>query len=232
MDLSSFNPFSGDLTGEDSLLGEAAESVLYWFRSPGSGDEHYDIWEDFPAFNEGWVKIQNRLDRYESPKVPTIYEDHKYIMKQNMDMSRPEEYFYAENLDDGGFESKMFAEDGLPSGRGNYRIYTHFKTKYPPSGENNFCGVDVFTETKIKYSVPGGVTSIPRFIAYPLNRMFKFFFVRYMAEEIVEKDGEYALERTREYNNYIRKYMGEEPLQSKTRRAEYSPMPDQGVFFQ
>jgi hypothetical protein len=48
---------------------------------------------------------------------------------------------------------------------------------------------------------------------------------------MVERDGEYARERTAEYFQYLRQYHGEEPTQEKTRRADFNPLPEEGVFF-
>jgi len=71
-----------------------------------------------------------------------------------------------------------------------------------------------------------------RFLAYPINRFFKWAFVKYIGEELIDRDGEYARERTTEYFQYLRKYHGEEPTQTKTRQAEFKPVPEEGIFFQ
>lgn len=210
------------------------ESLEYWFSAPDpDGHEPDNIWSDFHIFDGHWIEIQNRMDRYESPNVPQIYKDHKYIMKQNMGMSRPEEVYYEQNVDDGDFASTMEATDSLPSGdEGEYKITTEIGTGYPPSGENDFALVDYVVTTEIKYDMPNGITFLPRIIARPLNQFFKWAFLRYIGEETVDRDGEYAIEKTTEYFQYLRKYHGEEPIQTKTRKAEYTPMPEEGIFFQ
>lgn len=215
----------------DNSKSAVRKSLEYWFGFPdGSGKDN--IWSDFHIFDGEWIHIQNRREWYESPNVPGIYEDHKNIMKQNMGMGRPEENFFKQNIDDEGFASTMIAIEGLPSGRGEVKIETNIDTKNPPSGENNFCMVEYVVNTYIKYNIPNGVTFLPRIIARPLNRFFKWAFFNYIGEEMVEYDGEYARERTTEYAQYVRKYHGEEPTQTKTRQAEYKPSFEDGIFFQ
>lgn len=210
------------------------ESILYWFFEAPTPDEDHDdnIWHDFHLFDGHWLEIQNRMDWYESPNVPKIYEEHKYIFKQNMDMGRPEETYYYQNVDSGEFSSTMECEESLPSGLGDIKIITDIKTKSPPSGENDFCMVEYHVTTEIRYDIPKGITFLPRIIARPLNRFFKWAFMKHIGHETVERDGEYAIERTTEYFQYIRKYHGEEPIQTKTRQADFQPMPEEGVFFQ
>jgi len=153
-------------------------------------------------------------------------------MKANMGMGRPEENEFSQNVDNGEFSSEMHVIEGLPSGRGDVKIETNIGTKSPPSGENDFCLVEYVVDTHIRYNMPGGVNFLPRIIAIPINRFFKWAFLNYIGEEIVEYDGEYARERTTEYFQYIRKYHGEEPTQTRTRQAVYKPSFEDGVFFQ
>lgn len=217
-----------------SATSNLKESILYWFfEMPTPGDDEDDnIWHDFHLFDGHWLEIQNRMDWYESPNVPTIYTEHKYIFKQNMDMGRPEETYYYENVDSGEFKSTMECDESLPSGLGDLKIITDIKTKSPPSGENDFCMAEYHVTTEIKYDIPNGITFLPRIIARPLNRFFRWAFMKHIGHETVERDGEYAIERTTEYFQYIRKYHGEEPIQTKTRQADFQPMPEEGVFFQ
>ncbi len=209
------------------------DRIGYWFELP-SPDSHEEdnIWHDFHLFNNEWVDIQNRMEWYESPNVPSIYADHKYIMKQNMQMPRPEEIFYSQNVDTDGFRSDIDGTDDLPSGRGRYRISVTIRTKRPPEGENDFAMVEYLVDTRIKYDMPKGIDFLPRFIARPLNRLFRRAFIRYVGEEMIEYDGEFAIEKTREYFQYLRKYHGEEPIQTKSRQARFAPAPEEGIFFQ
>lgn len=217
----------------DSMMDKIRSGLVYWLSPPDPSDDPDDnIWHDFHIFDGHWIEIKNRLEWYESPNLPTIYEDHKYIMKQNMGMSRPEETFYQQNVDTNLFKSNMYAEEGLPSGKGKLRLETNIGTKVPPSGDNDFGMAEYLVKTKIKYDIPNGVEFLPRIIARPLNRFFKWAFLKYIGEEMVDRDGEYALEKTKEYYNYIRKYHGEEPIQSKSRQSEFRPSPEEGVFFQ
>lgn len=221
------------MSDDEGFLDNIKKGFVYWFSTPDPDeDEDDNIWHDFHIFDGEWIEIQNRVDWYESPNVPTIYEDHKYIMKQNMGMSRPEETFYQQNMDSNEFKSDMYADMSLPSGKGDLRIETNIWTKSAPSGENNFCMVEYLVKTKIRYDMAGGITFLPRIFARPLNRLFKKFFIDYIGEEIVDRDGEFALEKTKEYYNYVRRYHGEEPMQTKTRQAEFNPSPEDGVFFQ
>lgn len=209
------------------------KQVNYWFSTPDpKGHEPDNVWRDFEVFSGDWIKIQNRLDRYESPNVPSIYEDHKYIFKQNMGMRRPEEVFYSQNVDTNEFSSDIEATDNLPSGKGEIKILTDIGTNYEPSGENNFCGVDYMVTTYINYDIPNGIEFLPRIVARPLNQFFKWAYLKFLAEEMVERDSEYAIEKTTEYFQYLRKYHGEEPIQTKSRQAEYKPVPEEGIFFQ
>jgi hypothetical protein len=211
----------------------SVEKLAYWFRTPSPDSDHDDnIWSDFHIFDGGWVELVNRLDWYESPNVPTIYEEHKYLMKENMDMTRPFEKYFYQHADSDQFESKMHCAMPLPSGRGEYRITPRIRTKSPPEGENNFCLVEYWTVLEMKYEMPQGVNFLPRFVARPLNRFFRWAFIKYIGEDMIEYDGEYAREKLMEYVKYVRKYHGEEPTQSKTRQAHFNPQPEEGTFFQ
>lgn len=216
--------------------------VMPWLHTPNnySNDyerEHFeegdDIWSDFHLFHEDWIEVVNKKEWYEAPHVPQIYTDHKKIVKQNMGLNRPFEEFYFENLGSGSFASNMYVDgDGLPSGNGDFRIDIEIETQSPPSGENDAALVEYFVRGKLSYDVPQGVTFLPRFLAYPLNRFFKWAFLEFLAEEQIEYDGEYVRERVNEYFQYIRKYHGEEPLQAKSRQAAFKPSVEDGVFFQ
>lgn len=196
-------------------------------------EEKDDIWSEFHLFHDEWIEIKNKKEWYDSPHVPQIYTDHKKIVKRNMGMERPEEYFYFQHNDTSGFESKMWIEDGdLPSGIGEFRLDVDIETQSPPSGENDACLVEYFVKGEVKYDVPGGIDFLPRFLAYPLNRFFKWAYIEFVAEEQIEYDGEYAQERVNEYFQYIRKYHGEEPIQTKSRQAVFKPSVKDGVFFQ
>ncbi|MFB6180413.1 MAG: hypothetical protein ABEJ93_00910 [Candidatus Nanohalobium sp.] len=210
-----------------------ADRIMYWFETPSPGsDESDDIWSDFHLFSGEWIELMNRLDWYEAPRVPTLYEKHKAIMSENMDMTRPFEEYYYQNVDSNDFESHMRCEMPLPSGRGSYRIKPLIKTKSPPSGENDFAFVEYWMKLEVTYDIPNGVTFLPRIVARPLNRFFKWAFIQFVAEEMVERDTEYAREKLNEYVRYVRKYHGEEPTQSRTRQVEFKPMPEEGKFFE
>ncbi|MBY6294021.1 hypothetical protein GLU60_01380 [Nanohaloarchaea archaeon H01] len=225
--------------------GFVTRKILPWFRTPdpdkkkGRPDWEYDkyedkddVWSNFHLFQNEWVEIQNRVDWYESPNVPQIYADHKAIFKQNMDMGRPDERYYEQNMDSNEFASKMMRTDDLPGGQGEMRIKIDLGTKTAPSGENDFAMIEYVVRTELKYDMPGGVTFLPRILAYPINRVLKWAFFQFIAEEMVDYDGEYARERTTEYFQYLRKYHGEEPTQTKSRQAEFKPVPEEGLFFQ
>lgn len=222
----------------DNALKDAIEAlqdsaVGYWLATPSPGsDPSDDIWHDFELFSGDWFKIQNRKEWYESPNVPSIYKDHIYIFDKNMDMNRPEETYYKQNVDSNEFRSKLDCTEELPSGNGDMRISVRLMTKNPPSGENDFAMVEYMVDTELKYDMPQGITFLPRIIAKPLNETFRVFFYQFIGENMVEYDGEYALERTREYFQYLRKYHGEEPTQTKTRRSEYTPTVQEGKFFE
>lgn len=209
------------------------KGFTYWISFPDPSEDHDDdVWHHFEPFSGEWLEIQNRKDWYESPHVPDIYQDHKYIFDKNMSMNKPEEKFFHQNVDNNEFESKMVVTEDLPSTKGEMKIETNISTKSPPSGENDFCMVEYYVHTYIRYDVPNGVKWLPRFLARPLNRFFKWAFWWVLAEDMVDRDGEYARERTTEYFQYIRKYHGEEPMQSRTRQSEFESMPDEGIFFQ
>ncbi|MFB6292231.1 MAG: hypothetical protein ABEI58_02445 [Candidatus Nanohaloarchaea archaeon] len=209
------------------------EHVKPWFEFPDPENNPKDnVWSDFHIFNNEWVEVQSRLEWYESPNVPSIYEEHKYILQYNMGMNRPEELYYKQNVDSNDFRSHMDDTEELPSGRGKLRLKLRIRTKSAPSGENNFAMVQYLVDTKVKYDIPKGITFLPRFLARPLNKLFRKAFFKYIGEEMIERDGEYAIEKTREYFQYIRKYHGEEPIQTKSRQAEFKPVPEEGIFFQ
>ena len=240
----------GGSDDEDSGPGWFSRNILPWLHTPGTDrieGEHFseeekfgekdDVWSDFHLFHGDWVEVVNKKEWYNSPHVPQIYTDHKKILKQNMQLCRPFETWYAERLDDGDFESHMevgkFDELDLPSGNGSVRIDIEISLPGgPPSGENDACLVEYFVKGKLKYDVPGGIDFLPRFLAYPLNRFFKTAYLRYIAEEQIQYDGEYTREKVNEYFQYLRKYHGEEPLQAKSRQAHFKPAVDDGVFFQ
>lgn len=209
------------------------EPVLYWFRLPKPGEDHDDdIWGHHPVFNQGWVKIKNRLEWYESPHIVEIYEDHKKIFDINMGINQPTENFYFEHVDKGGFRSQLESTGELPSGLGEFKIHSRIRTQTPPSGDNNFGLVEYSVTLSVEYSAPEGVKWLPRILARPLNNFFKWAYVQYVAEELLHHDGEYAQEKLNEYFQYLRKYHGEEPLQSKTRQELYEPPTEEGTFFE
>lgn len=201
----------------------------YWLSFP-SGKEEDNIWRDFPLFNEE-VDLINKKEWYEAPHVPSIYSDHEEII-ENAGFDGPTETYYEENLDSGDFESKMNTSADLPSDNGELKLNITIDTKYPPSGENNACLVEYFVEASIDYDVPGGVDFLPRFLARPLNRFFKWAYIKILAEEQIEYDGEWAREKVNHYFQHLRKYHGEEPLQAKSRRARFKPAIEDGIFFQ
>lgn len=196
--------------------------------------ERDDVWSDFHLFHGDWIEIMNKKEWYDSPNVPQIYTDHKKIIKQNMQLKRPFEHWYQQKVDTGDFGSKMRVGGiPLPSGNGEYKIEIEISLPGgPPSGENDAALVEYFVKGEIKYDVPNGVTSLPRFLAYPLNRFFKWAFIEFIAEEQIEYDGEFVREKINEYFQYLRKYHGEEPLQAKSRQAVFKPAVEDGVFFQ
>lgn len=219
----------------ESYMNKLPDSIQYWMGLPDPKENHDDnIWHHFHVFDDEWVDVQNRMEWYDSPNVPSIYTDHKYIFKQNMGMGKPEETYYEQNIDSGDFKTSMEVTESLPSGigGGEMKIEVEINTLNPPSGENNFCLVAYTVDTKVKYDVTQGVRFLPRFLANPLNRFFKWAFMQYIAEDMVDRDGEYAIERTTEYFQYLRKYHGEEPTQTKSRQTEFTPLPEDGVFFQ
>lgn len=215
--------------------------LLYWFKRPDpENDDHDDVWHEHPVFNNGEVEVSNRVEWYESPNVPTIYKDHKHIFSKNMDLTRPfEEYFY-QNVDSNEFRSKMSVGDPdqgfgtveLPSELGHMIIRTRIRTKTPPSGDNEFALVEYFAQVYIEYHAPQGITILPRILSRPLNRFFKWAFLQYIGNEAVEEDGEFARQQLTEYFQYLRKYHGEEPVQTKTRLEEAPEIPDDGTFFE
>ena len=146
-------------------------------------------------------------------------------------MGKPTEKYYEQNVDSDEFKSNMIIDENLPSDRGNLKIDTTVKTKSPPSGENNFAMMDYSVKLFIKYDRVDGIKWLPRVIANPLNSLFRYYFVRYIGEEMLEYDVEYSRERVIEYFQYLRKYHGEEPVQSRTRQSEFET-PWDGTFFE
>ncbi|MFB6241288.1 MAG: hypothetical protein ABEJ36_00610 [Candidatus Nanosalina sp.] len=220
------------------------EPLIAWFRTPKPGGgyvtdyekerfhEKDDIWHHEEVFSGDEILIESTTEWYESPNVGTIYEDHKYLFNQNMDMNKPFETFYFQNADTGEFKSEMNVGESLPSDNGTLNISVTIKTKNAPSGENNFAMMDYSAELDLEYGeIPNGINWLPRILAYPLNRMFRYYFIRYIGEEMLEYDIEYARERFKEYFQYIRKYHGEEPVQTKSRQAHFET-PYEGTFFE
>ncbi|MEF8880411.1 MAG: hypothetical protein V5A72_01100 [Candidatus Nanohaloarchaea archaeon] len=210
------------------------DSILYWFEFPEpEANEEDNVWSQFHLFDGDWVEIMNKKEYYNSPHVPSIYTEHKKIVKQNMGMEKPFESYYYQNVDNGSFASVMEIKDSvLPSGNGELKLDVEIETVGPPSGENNACEVEYFVKGSIRYDIPNGIDFLPRILARPLNRFFKWAFFKFIGEEQIEYDGEYAKERINEYFQYIRKYHGEEPLQTKSRQAVFKPSVKDGVFFQ
>lgn len=208
------------------------DRIAYWFKTPDPDeDDHDDIWHHEEIFSGDWVEIQNRAEWYESPNVVTVYKDHKYILDQNMEMGKPDETFYFQNVDSREFKSVMEVKEDLPGGWGELMLQITPKTKSPPSEDNDFAMMEYFVSLKIRYDLPPGVKFLPRIIARPLNSFFQRVFEKYVLEEVLEYDIEYARERLIEYYDYIRKYHGEEPIQTKSRQTAYHPM-DEHRFFE
>jgi hypothetical protein len=240
------NSWFGGLFGSEDSEGPSwlKKNVLTWLKTPdpykkkGRPEWEYEkfekdnVWHEFHLFNNEWVEIVNRLEWYDAPHVPQIYESHKKICRELMEMERPFESFYKENVDSGGFESHMHVEEELPSENGEFRLEMVLETKNAPSGENDACLIEYFVKGKIRYDIPKGIDFLPRIIAYPLNRFFKYAYYKWIGEEQVEYDGEYAREKVTEYFQHIRKYHGEEPIQAKSRQAKFQPVVEDGVFFQ
>ena len=228
---------------EDTIIEKTAKYLkegkgFYWFRTsdPHSNEED-DIWEDHPVFNSGEIEITNRVEWYESPHVPSIYKDHKHIFKKQMDLVRPEETYFYQNVDSNEFRSKMtigngnFGNPELPSELGHFFIKIRIRTKTPPSGENDFALVEYFSQVFVEYHAPQGITNLPRFISRPINKFFAWAFNSYIGEDAIEEDADYARQQLTEYFQYLRKYHGEEPVQTKTRLEEPPGVPEDGTFF-
>jgi len=224
----------------DEELNWFERNIMPWIHRPGTYESDHEkekfkhsdnIWSHFHIFDNEWIEIMNKVEWYNSPNVPKIYKEHKFVFR-NIDMGRPYEEFYYEHQDSGEFEAVMSNTERLPSDKGDLKLAPTIGTKAPPSGENDFTFVEYNVKLEIKYDMPGGVTFLPRFMAYPMNRFFKWAFIKFLGEEIIEYDGEYAREKLYEYFQYIRKYHGEEPLQSKTREAHFEPAVEEGKFFQ
>lgn len=222
--------------GEPTFLGKLA----CYFHTPGTYNTEWeeekfheadDVWHHEEIFDGDKHLIESAIEWYESPNVPTIYTDHKYIFNQNMGMGKPEEKYYEQNVDSDDFKSEMHIGEGLPSNRGSLKIETTVKTKSSPSGENNFAMVDYSVKLFISYDRVNGIRWLPRFLANPLNSLFRYYFVRYIGEEMLEYDIEYSRERLIEYFDYLRKYHGEEPVQTKSRQ-EHFKTPFEGTFFE
>lgn len=226
-----------DEDGEPNFAGK----LLCWFHFPGTEKSEWeeerfheidDIWHHEEIFSGEKFLVENKTEWYESPNVPSVYAEHKYIFNNNMGISKPFEKYYEQNVDSGGFRSTLVADDHLPSGRGKLTIETDIKTKSPPSGDNNFAMVDYSVELFVEYDLPDGIKFLPRFLAHPLNKLFQRYFLNYIGEEMLEYDIEYARERLIEYYEYIRKYHGEEPVQTRSRRESFEPGTDNRTFFE
>ncbi len=211
-------------------MGDRLDKFLGWFKRPDGSWEKDDVWHEFPLFHGDWEEIHNKVEWYESPHIVDIYKDHKYIFK-NIDMDRPVERYYEQSIGDGGFRSQMESETELPSGLGEMRIRTRLRTKTPPSGENDFGLIEYFVRTDIQYDIPDGIDNLPRFLAYPLNKFFKWAYMTFIAEELIEHDGEFAREKMYSYLDYLREYHGEEPVQAKSRQTVYEPTDAERRFF-
>ena len=222
------------------------KNILPWIHRPGTYQvedeegnniekdrfkERDNIWSDFHIFNGEWIKIMQKKEEYNSPHVPDLYEAHKTIYG-NIGLDSPYEESYKENQDSGKFTSEMSSTGDLSSGKGEFKLSTKVKCKSPPEGENNFAKVEYDADIEIKYSMPGGITFLPRILAYPLNKFFRWAFTQYVGEDMIEYDGEYARQKLLDYFQYLRKYHGEEPLQSRTRESKFKPAVEDGVFFQ
>lgn len=211
------------------------EGFINWLKEKVSGlmerpDD--DIWEDEQLYDGEWVEIQSRAEWYESPNVTGIYGSQGEILGQMMELGSPEETYYSQNIDSGSFESKFHVTGDVPSGKGEIKLSVDFETVSPPSGENDFAMVEYFVKTEMKYDMPSGITSLPRIIADPLNSLFKKAFKNQIGDDMIQYDAEYARHRSEEYFQYLRKYHGEEPVQSKKNEAVFKPVPEEGVFFQ
>ncbi|MFB6204248.1 MAG: hypothetical protein ABEJ75_01245 [Candidatus Nanohaloarchaea archaeon] len=217
------------------------DRIMAWLHTPGTSepeglDDYFskkdDIWHHHELF-QGETEIMNKAEWYDSPNVIGIYKDHKYVFKQNMGIGGPDETFYFQNVDSREFESVMEVSESLPSGHGSLRLETDISTKNPPDPDNNdFALIEYWVSVYVDYSLPGGIDFLPRILAYPLNRFFRGAFERFILEEIVLRDTEYARERLSEYFDIIRKHHGEEPIQTKTRQEAYTPGPEERRFFQ
>ena len=222
--------------GSPTFLGK----IACYFHTPGTYNTDWEeekfhsadeVWHHDEIFNGDEHLIESTTEWYESPNVASIYSDHKYIFNQNMGVMKPIEEYYEQNVDTDEFKSNMFVKENLPSQRGKLKIDTTIKTKSPPSGENNFALMDYSVKLFISYNGVEGITWLPRFLANPLNSLFRYYFVRYIAEEMLEYDIEYSRERVVEYFQYLRKYHGEEPVQTRTSQSSFET-PFEGTFFE
>ncbi|MFB6144339.1 MAG: hypothetical protein ABEJ98_03440 [Candidatus Nanohaloarchaea archaeon] len=211
----------------EKIIDSIRSKIGSWMERPEG-----NIWEGEQLYDGEWVEIQSRAEWYESPNVTGIYSSQGEIFGQMMELGSPEETYYSQNIDSGSFESKFHVTGDTPSGRGELKLSVDFETVSPPSGENDFAMVEYFVKTEMRYDMPSGITSLPRIIADPLNRLFKEAFENQIGDDMIKYDAEYARQRSEEYFQYLRKYHGEEPVQSKKTEAVFKPVPEQGVFFQ
>jgi len=223
-----------------------AKYILPWIHRPGiytvedaEGNniekeefgERDNIWSDFPIFNDEWIEIMSKKEWYKSPNVPAIYGEQGNIFG-NVGLGSPYEESYSEDQDSGSFSSTISATGDLPSGKGSFKFKVDISTKSPPEGENDFALVEYEADAEISYDMPGGGTFMPRFLAYPLNRFYKWAFLKYIGEDMIEYDGEFARQKMYDYFQQLRSYHGEEPAQTKTREARFKPAIEEGEFFQ
>jgi hypothetical protein len=213
--------------------------MMCWFHTPGTEKSDWesekfhekdDIWHHEHIFEGEWVEIQNKAEWYESPNIVSIYKDHKYIFNQNMNLDKPAETFYYENVDSGEFESIMEVSEGLPSKHGKLKLTTNPATQSPPSGDNDFGLIEYWVTLEVKYDFPDGINWLPRIFAYPLNKFFKKWFTNQLGGRMVGYDMEFAREKMMDYFNSLRKYHGEEPVQTKTQQGQYTPDTDEQFF--
>ncbi|MFB6192688.1 MAG: hypothetical protein ABEK00_00380 [Candidatus Nanohaloarchaea archaeon] len=211
--------------------------LMCWLHHPGTYETDYeedkfedsdDLWGN-PVFGGDWVEIQTKVESYESPNVVTIYEDHGNILEE-IGLGSPSESFYYENLDNGEFESEMESTADLPSGKGEMKLTINPETKYPPSDDNEFALIDYWVQLEVSFDFPDGVDWMPRIFAYPLNKFLKKWFVSQLGGRMVGYDMEFAREKLMDYFDSLRKYHGEEPVQTKTLDGQYSDLEE--PFFQ
>ncbi|MFB6203054.1 MAG: hypothetical protein ABEK01_01035 [Candidatus Nanohaloarchaea archaeon] len=202
-----------------------------WLREMFLETPDGTVWEA-PLFAGEWTELQNKLEWYESPQIVQIYEGHKQLLSQNMDLGSPTETHFEQNIDSGGFGSTMHVTDELPSGRGEMKLEIEIETQIPPSGDNNYGTVEYIGHVYVRYDLPSGISFLPKIIANPLNRFFRRVFEETILEGILVHDTEYARERLADYFNYLRKYHGEEPVQTKTNQLLHENFPEEREFFE